>query len=174
MLGLKLIHSTKKGPWCETGKHWTVSPAWNCHRCIVSLQNRYEPWKLIAGGYFVFSHGIFKHNNDDVIKWKHFPRYWPFVRGIYQSPVNSPHKGQWHGWVNNREAGDLRRHCGHYDVTVWHIWLSSSLVYAREQRSTYDIVTNDNDIIQLIMGYRFIIEIRRQSSMHQVSALYHM
>ena len=22
------------------------------------------------------------------------------------------------GWVNNREAGDLRRHCGHYDVNV--------------------------------------------------------
>ena len=21
-------------------------------------------------------------------------------------------------WVNNREAGDLRRHCGHYDVIV--------------------------------------------------------
>ena len=59
--------------------------------------------------------------HDDVIKWKHFPRYWPFVRGIHRSPVNSPHKGQWHGalvfsliciwindWVNNREAGDLR------------------------------------------------------------------
>ena len=28
-------------------------------------------------------------------KWKHFPRYWPFVRGIHRSPVNSPHKGQW-------------------------------------------------------------------------------
>ena len=53
--------------------------------------------------------------HDDVIKWKHFPRYWPFVRGIHQLPVNSPHKGQWHGalmfslicvwingWVNNR------------------------------------------------------------------------
>ena len=24
---------------------------------------------------------------DDVIKWKHFPRYWPFVRGIHRSPV---------------------------------------------------------------------------------------
>ena len=60
--------------------------------------------------------------HDDVIKWKHFPRYWPFVRGIHRSPVNSPHKGQWrgalmfsliclwiNGWVNNREAGDLRR-----------------------------------------------------------------
>ena len=32
----------------------------------------------------------------------------------------------WNGWVNNREAGDLRRYCAHYDVTVmqlgclWH------------------------------------------------------
>ena len=69
--------------------------------------------------------------HDDVIKWKHIPRYWPFVRGIHRSPVNSPHKGQWcgalmfslicvwiNGWVNNREAGDLRRHRAHYDVTV--------------------------------------------------------
>ena len=69
--------------------------------------------------------------HDDVIKWKHFPRYWPFVREIHRSPVNSPHKGQWRGalmfslicvWingrVNNREAGDLRRDRAHYDVTV--------------------------------------------------------
>ena len=34
---------------------------------------------------------------DDVIEWKHFPRYWPFVRRIHRSPVNSPHKGQWRG-----------------------------------------------------------------------------
>ena len=32
--------------------------------------------------------------HDDVIKWKHFPRYWPFGRGIHRSPVNSHHKGQ--------------------------------------------------------------------------------
>ena len=67
--------------------------------------------------------------NDNVIKWKHFPCCWPIVRGIHRSPVNSPHKGQWrepvmfsmifawiNGWVNNREAGDLRSHCAHYDV----------------------------------------------------------
>ena len=35
--------------------------------------------------------------HDDVIKWKYFPCYWPFVRGIPRSPVNSPHKGQWRG-----------------------------------------------------------------------------
>ena len=23
--------------------------------------------------------------HDDVIKWKHFPRYWPFMRGIHRS-----------------------------------------------------------------------------------------
>ena len=35
-----------------------------------------------------------EHYHADVIKWKHFPRYWPFVRGIHRLPVNSPHKGQ--------------------------------------------------------------------------------
>ena len=35
--------------------------------------------------------------HDDVIKWKHFPRSWSFVRGIHRSPVNSTHKGQWRG-----------------------------------------------------------------------------
>ena len=75
------------------------------------------------------SHHILFH--DDVIKGKHFLRYRPCVQGIHRSPVNSPHKGQWRGalifslicaWingsVNNREAGDLRRHRAHYDVIV--------------------------------------------------------
>ena len=35
--------------------------------------------------------------HDDVIKWKHFPRYWTFERGIHLPPVHSPHKGQWRG-----------------------------------------------------------------------------
>ena len=68
---------------------------------------------------------VFIH--DDVIKWKHFPLYWPFVRGIHRWPVNSPLKGQWRGalmfflsapWINNREAGKLRRHRAHFDVIV--------------------------------------------------------
>ena len=36
-------------------------------------------------------------HHDDLIKWKHFPHYWPFVRGIHRSLVNFPHKGQWRG-----------------------------------------------------------------------------
>ena len=69
--------------------------------------------------------------HDDVIKWKQFPRYWQFVRGIHRSPVNCPRIGQWcgalmfslicvwlNGCVNNREAGDLRRYHAHHNVTV--------------------------------------------------------
>ena len=82
----------------------------------------------------------FDLEHDDIIKWKHFPRYWPFVRRIHRSPVNSPHKGQWrgalmfslicariNGWVNNREAGDLRRHQAHCDVIVMiqYEWINS-------------------------------------------------
>ena len=69
--------------------------------------------------------------HDDIIKWKHFPRYWPLVWWIHRSPMNSHVKCQWRGalmfnlicaWtngeINNRDAGDLRRHRAHYDFTL--------------------------------------------------------
>ena len=77
--------------------------------------------------WFVTDHKYFQ---DDVIKWEHFPRYWPFVWRIHRTSVNSPHEGQWRGalisyicawiynWINNSEAGDLIRRCAHYDVIV--------------------------------------------------------
>ena len=67
--------------------------------------------------------------------------------GIHRSPVNSTHKGQWrgawmfpplicawiNGWANNSEAGDLRRHRTHYDVTVMYspllVWGSYAMTY---------------------------------------------
>ena len=91
--------------------------------------------------------------HDDVIKWKHFPRYWPFVRGIHRSPVNSPHKSQWRGtlmfslicvWinvgVNNREAGDLRRYRAHYDVSVMRWWYCNGIVDMAYQWSDWDLM----------------------------------
>ena len=54
------------------------------------------------------------------MKWKHFPRYWLFVRGIHRWPVNSPHKGQWRGvlmfsliyaWTNRFSSKPSRRRC---------------------------------------------------------------
>ena len=100
-----------------------------------------EVWKLIGAicampKWFVYAafccvRSITVLNlHDDVNKWNHFPRYWPFVRGVHRSPVNYSHKGQWRGalmffficasinGVNNRGIGDLRRHRAHYDVIV--------------------------------------------------------
>ena len=88
--------------------------------------------------------------HDDVIKWKHFPRYWPFVRGIHRSPVNYPHKGRWrgtlmfplicvgiNGWINNREARDLRRYVAHYDV-FQRIFMRSIILSTEKQPITQD------------------------------------
>ena len=66
--------------------------------------------------------------------------------GIHRSPVNSPHKAQWrgalmfssscaliNGWVHTLEAGDLRRHHPHYDVTVmtWVIHYAYNIPYMK-------------------------------------------
>ena len=95
--------------------------------------------------------------HDDVIKWKHFPRYWPFVWGIHRPPVDSPHKGQWalmfslicawiNGWVNNGEAGDFRRHRVHYDVTLI---LNRSQPAAYERSTCPPFYEGDTEIMML-------------------------
>ena len=71
--------------------------------------------------------------HDDVIKWKHFPRYWTFVRYCGDSPVIGELPSQrpvmrsfdvffnmrlYKRWVNNREASDLRRYRAYYDAIV--------------------------------------------------------
>ena len=128
--------------------------------------------------------------HDDVIKWKHFPRYWPFVRGIHRSPVNSPHKGQGrvalmfslicdriNSWVNNREAGDLRRYLTHYDVTVMVVITCHCpryLLPARKSSYTHDFQLN-----QCYLHYwtRLLIDwqdnrqsIRRHENIHPQSS----
>ena len=82
-------------------------------------------------------HDLWLH--DDVIKWKHFPCYWPFVRGIHRWPVNSPHKGQWRGalmfslicalnkrlskqswgWWFKTPSRSLWRHCNGTKTVTW-------------------------------------------------------
>ena len=107
----------------------------DCWKGISTVRNIKMPAILVE--WFDNSNTAVYH--DDVIKWKHFPRYWPFVRGIHRSPVNCPHKGQWrgalmfslicariNGWVNNREAGNLRCHRPHYDVIV--MWIGNVVV----------------------------------------------
>ena len=57
-------------------------PAWYRHCCSENSGAQMET--------------VISLQHDDVIKWKHFPRYWPFVLGVDWALVNSPYKGQWH------------------------------------------------------------------------------
>ena len=89
------------------------------------IYTRYR--NLIGGWYSFISKVCLRHfNHHDVMKWKHFLLLW----GEYTGHLWI-HKGQWrgalifslisawtNGWVNNRDASDLRRHRAHYSVTV--------------------------------------------------------
>ena len=99
----------------ETDSNWKIDNVW-CH-CTPPFSTK---------PLWIKEWGI----HDDVIKWKHFPCHWPFVRGGHRSPVDSPHKGQWrralvsslmciwkNAWASSRDAGDLRRHGAHCNVS---------------------------------------------------------
>ena len=71
------------------------------------------------------------YRHDYVIKWKPFPRYWSFVREFtgpqWITRTKASEAELWcflssapwiNGWINNREAGDSRRHRDHCDVIV--------------------------------------------------------
>ena len=112
-MGLSLICISKKDPCIYGTVNWVLVYV-SC-----SEQNHYlNPW------------------------WRHqmetFSALLAICAGNSPVPVNSPHKGQWRGalmfpliyawinaWVNNPEAGDLRRNRAHYDVSVMH-WMNAA------------------------------------------------
>ena len=59
---------------------WIEVPWRSCDATIIML---IHPWYLSNGlsqWWLQIRVGV----HDDVIKWKHTPRYWPFVRGIHR------------------------------------------------------------------------------------------
>ena len=70
----------------------TFSPV-SMSRTVIAFSIKHDRISLLAP-VFTSLPVRSKKNHDDVIKWKHFPRCWPFVRRIHRSPVNSPHKSQ--------------------------------------------------------------------------------
>ena len=78
---------------------------------------------------------------DDVIKWKHFPHYWPFMRGIHRSrwipytkasdaklwcflwSVPERLSKQWWGWWFEAPSCPLWRHCNGFCGSSWNGWV---------------------------------------------------
>ena len=81
---------------CKTGYHHSnpSNSHQTCHihpcRCVIkdsdaaNVSSTCFPLDTLAA--------ISRTSHDDVMKWKLFLHYWPFVWGIHWSPVNSPHK----------------------------------------------------------------------------------
>ena len=123
---------------CQSRKALQISYLWTMRSVFGKKITMSVLWHLGCSCSDEIVNGVRVNNPyDDVIKWKHFPCYWPFVWGFHRSPVNSPNKDQWRGtlmftlicaqitgWVKNHEAGDLRRYRGHYDVTVLQLMLT--------------------------------------------------
>ena len=93
MPGLNSIYVSERGRWvtnhlfspynfwCTKWSHGSQPPNPIIIPCCISLKRKCHFDEIVV--------------HDDVIKWEHFPRYWPFARGIHPSSVNSHHKGQW-------------------------------------------------------------------------------
>ena len=108
-----------------------------------------------SNGTHCISYYILKDRcHDDVIKWKVFPRYWPFVR-----------KGQWrralmfslicawiNDWVNTGQAGDLRRYRAHYDVTVVVLSISCDIAFKCWMRQ--DLTCEPTLVLIMALGHK--------------------
>ena len=109
--------------------------------------------------------------------WRHqmetFSALLALCAGNSPVPVNSPHKGQWrgalmfslicawiNGWVNNREAGDLGRHRGHYDVNVMGTSNNTSKSGGRKWKyGILDGMLMSNTICKLLIDYKILISV---------------
>ena len=122
------------------GQMYTISTIF---AVMIDILIQWCSWNICGSNIFLFRAILISNlvqfmvreliiSHDDVIKWNHFPRNWPFVRGIHRSrwiphTKASDAELSWmlsliciwiKGCVYNPEAGDFRRHRGHYDVNV--------------------------------------------------------
>ena len=102
---------------CEIS-HQSFGPSCRkCLTCLMIFMNTVAWWAGAAAGNGWITH-------DDVIKWKHFPRYWPFMRGIHRSPAQRPVKQSFDAFFDLHLNKRLSKQSWgwwfetHYDVIV--------------------------------------------------------
>ena len=131
---------------------WSIAKSHQ--NCGVVYQKQYSMAGTIITPHSIFgvllpTHALHICFNDDVIQWKHFPRYWPFVRGIHRWQAKSPLKGQWRraliffydlrvnkrlskqswGWWFETTSSSLWRHCNVRDQFP-HFWCVQCISWA--------------------------------------------
>ena len=119
------------------------------------------PKIIIHGNSCIILHVINSSGKRLVPNKRTFITWWHHqmetFSALHRSPVNSSHRGQWrgalilslicvrkNGWVNNGEAGDLRRHRAHYDVIIMYELMMTQL--ANSYHRLYWIYTRNTNI----------------------------
>ena len=111
-------------------------------------------------GPWSFKGSLATSNSDKLIWWRHKMETFSALLApcAGNSPVNSPHKGQWRGalmsslictwinaWVSNREVGYWIRHHAHYDVIVM-------LLPQNTRIATSHVIENDTKIEVIVVS----------------------
>ena len=125
----------------QNGIKWTISNGTQLIRWpevkVLNLQDEHMEARTKRPPTF-WRH-CFECIHDDVIKWKHFPPYWPFVRGIHgEFPEQRPVTGSFdvffdlclikrlskhsRGWWLEMLSPPLWRH---YNVSLKKLWIVS-------------------------------------------------
>ena len=121
MLGFKLFHVSKLGSSVSLLSKNHIPQSCQIFTWSVDYDYVITSTYPICPGMYVQLARDRSYKHDDIIKWKHFPCNWPFVKGIHGSLVYSPHHGPWHGvlmfsltyartniWANNWDDWDLK------------------------------------------------------------------
>ena len=103
-----------------------MQKTWNVIKCFINLNSAHIYHTTFMYNRSAISDGNDTTYHDDVIKWKHFPRYFPAQR-----PVTRSFDVFFDLRLNKRlsEAGDLRRYRIHYGVTVMLKYFSIPYTY---------------------------------------------
>ena len=133
---ISLYNHIKFSPFCTPHQYQTWWLRWELgiltrpYCCSTSLANLNTMGKQIT---WIVWEMMIASKHDDIIKWNHFPCYWPLCReftGHQWIPCTKASDAElwcflwsapelWiNSWVNNREAGDLRHHHAHHDIIV--------------------------------------------------------
>ena len=127
--------------------NWTITIKlpWNFHNQIKTfpLKEMYVKMSFVKCRPFYLGLNALMAVHDDVIKWKHFPRYWPFVRGnspvtgefpkqrpvsrsfdvFFDLRLNKRLRKQSWGWWFETLSRPLRCHCNGLIIPIYIAWL---------------------------------------------------
>ena len=130
--------------------------------------SKWASWKFRCETVFCLSWWSILIFHDDVIKWKHFPRYWPFIAGnspvtgefpsqrpvtrsfdvLFDARLNKLLSKQSWGWWLETSSGPLWRHCNAKISKNW-FWFDGNSQCHQTNTSQCRIIASQGGVLLL-------------------------